>query len=76
MCFDAADWKREEIPDHKFDYVNVKDFIDRSFKTKLLYSLVFILTMKAILVYAADLGAVALVISTYGLNNIFSGVLA
>ena len=31
------------------------------------------MTIKAIFVYAADLGAVALIITSNGFNNIFSG---
>lgn len=71
MCFDAS-WKREEIPDHKFDHIDVREFKDHSLRRKVLYLGVFIMTLKAILAYAADLGAVLLVFSTSGLTNIFA----
>jgi quinol-cytochrome oxidoreductase complex cytochrome b subunit len=73
MCFEQAEWKREEIPDHKFDHVDVKDFHDESLSRKLMYMTVFAMTLKAILVYAADVGAVFLVMATYGVNNVLEG---
>lgn len=73
MCFDDADWKREEIPDHKFDYVDIEDFVDESLMRKLSYMTVFFLTLQSILVYVADLGAVILLIATNGFDNVLSG---
>lgn len=39
-------WKREEIPDHKFDYVDIEEFTDNSFWRKFAYSSVFIFALK------------------------------
>ncbi|KAJ3373994.1 hypothetical protein HDU91_000050 [Kappamyces sp. JEL0680] len=39
-------WKREEIPDHKFDFVDVEEFTDESWTRKLAYSSVFIIALK------------------------------
>lgn len=65
------DWKREEIPEHKFNFINIYDFIDNSFHRKFEYIGVFALTLKDIMVYIADLLAVVLVLSTNGLNTTF-----
>ncbi|KAI8905038.1 hypothetical protein EDD86DRAFT_229504 [Gorgonomyces haynaldii] len=72
-CCDSADWKREEIPDHKFDHIDVDEFYDPSFPARLSYASVFLMTLKSILVYFADLGSVALLIATVGFNNLLSG---
>lgn len=71
--FDIAAWKREEIPDRKFEHIDVDDFLDNSLYCKLTYMGVFLLTLKSILVYVADLGAVILVFSTAGFSSIISG---
>ncbi|KAJ1977476.1 Potassium transporter [Dimargaris verticillata] len=55
MCYHAAKWKREVINDHKFEYVDVKDFVKKDWRTRLSYLWVFIRVMKATLVYIADL---------------------
>jgi hypothetical protein len=43
-------WKREQIADHKFDFVDERDFIDNSFGSKLSYAKVFLFTLKDIMV--------------------------
>jgi hypothetical protein len=73
MCFSDADWKREEISDHKFDFVDVEDFVQDSIFRKIAYLSVFLLTLQAILVYVADLGAVVLLIASNGFENVLSG---
>lgn len=73
MCFGTADWKREEIPDHKFSHLNIQDFVSRSPVRKLLYLAVFFVTLKSILVYAADLSAIILLVATNGFNQVLSG---
>ncbi|KAJ3153681.1 hypothetical protein HDU86_005180 [Geranomyces michiganensis] len=61
-CCGAASWKREHIADHKFDLIDVDDFVDRSFLAQVRYSWVFFTTLKSVLVYMADLGVVLLII--------------
>ncbi|KAI9136834.1 hypothetical protein BKA69DRAFT_1161727, partial [Paraphysoderma sedebokerense] len=51
----TAKWKREIVPDHKFDYIDVNEFHQRDCLVKLSYSKIFILVFKAVLVYIADL---------------------
>ncbi|CAG8692837.1 7216_t:CDS:2 [Funneliformis caledonium] len=58
MCFcKPSKWQneRKEIQDHKFDFVDIEDFYENSFIRKLKYSLVFLVVLKTILVYVADL---------------------
>ncbi|CAG8605409.1 2200_t:CDS:2 [Acaulospora colombiana] len=55
MCFSAAKWKREEVQDHKFDFVDVADFYEDSILRKLKYSVLFMIVLKSILVYIADM---------------------
>src|SRR4051812_30079522 len=55
MCFTAAKWKREEVQDHKFDFVDVDEFYQNSCIRKIKYSFVFLIVLKSVLVYIADL---------------------
>ena len=55
-------WKREQIPDHKFDFVDEKDFIQKSITSKLSYMLVFIYTLKDIIVYMADVASISILV--------------
>ncbi|KAJ3417004.1 hypothetical protein HDV05_007486 [Chytridiales sp. JEL 0842] len=68
-CCEPAKWKREEISDHKFDYIDVDDFVENSWLRKLQYSFVFLGTLKSVLVYIADITLLALLFS----SNIFTG---
>ncbi|KAF9384404.1 hypothetical protein BGX21_001312 [Mortierella sp. AD011] len=49
------DWKRQKVENHKFDFIDVDDYIDNSFIRKFKYSLVFAIVIKGILIYCADL---------------------
>ncbi|RKP10108.1 hypothetical protein THASP1DRAFT_8937, partial [Thamnocephalis sphaerospora] len=62
MCCSAAKWKREEVPDHKFDFVDVNDFKDGSLIRRFLYLVLFALIIKNILVIAADVWTAYLLI--------------
>ncbi|KAI8930039.1 hypothetical protein BC831DRAFT_441022 [Entophlyctis helioformis] len=63
-CCGPAKWKREEIPDHKFDYVDVDDFVENTMSRRFSYFMVFVYTLKSILVYMADLGVLALLLAS------------
>ncbi|CAI2167112.1 16117_t:CDS:2 [Funneliformis geosporum] len=56
-CCKPSKWRseRKEVQDHKFDFVDIDDFYENSFTRKLKYSLVFLVVLKTILVYVADL---------------------
>ncbi|KAG5460578.1 MAG: hypothetical protein BJ554DRAFT_7357 [Olpidium bornovanus] len=55
MCCSGAKWKKETVHDHKFDFVDVNDFVERSCVTRLKHSFIFLLVLKSTLVYFADL---------------------
>src|SRR5437763_9852886 len=57
LCFKKSKWRneRKNVQDHKFDFVDIEDFSERSFLRKLRYCSVFLVLMKSILVYIADL---------------------
>ncbi|KAF9361593.1 hypothetical protein BGX34_007053 [Mortierella sp. NVP85] len=52
------DWKRTKVQDHKFDFIDVEDYIDESAWRKFKYMLVFAIVIKGILIYCADLWTV------------------
>jgi len=56
-CFKKSKWRneRQQIQDHKFDFIDIDDFHERSVVRKLRYSMVFLVVLKTILVYIADL---------------------
>ncbi|KAG0339107.1 hypothetical protein BG004_006951 [Podila humilis] len=49
------DWRRQKVEDHKFDFIDVEDYVDNSLWRKFKYSLVFAIVIKGILIYCADL---------------------
>ncbi|KAI9592304.1 hypothetical protein BDF19DRAFT_346225, partial [Syncephalis fuscata] len=64
MCCTTAKWKREEVPDHKFDYIDVNDFFNGSIIRRFTYLLLFAVIIKNILVYLADLWTVYLLFTS------------
>ncbi|KAG2175598.1 hypothetical protein INT43_001245 [Umbelopsis isabellina] len=48
-------WKREQVSDHKFDYIDVDEFYDPSCWTKMKYMTIFFSVIKSTLTYLADL---------------------
>ncbi|KAF9115114.1 hypothetical protein BGX27_008819 [Mortierella sp. AM989] len=51
----GAQWKREKVQDHKFDFINVDDFVDNSCWRQFRYTLVFVAIIRGILVYCSDI---------------------
>ncbi|KAF9900003.1 hypothetical protein BX616_002744 [Lobosporangium transversale] len=51
----GAQWKREVVQDHKFDFINVDDFVDNSCWRQFTYLLVFAAIIRGILVYCSDI---------------------
>ncbi|KAK3808974.1 MAG: hypothetical protein J3R72DRAFT_464306 [Linnemannia gamsii] len=67
----STDWKRQKVQDHKFDFIDVEDYLDNTFWRKLKYSLVFAVVIKGILIYCADLWtAVNLLVSGTWSNSL------
>ncbi|KAF9928302.1 hypothetical protein FBU30_002476 [Linnemannia zychae] len=50
----GANWKREKVESHKFDFINVDDFVDNSCWRQFRYMLVFLIIIRGILVYCSD----------------------
>lgn len=47
MCGTGPKWKREEVADHKFDFVDIDQFASKSIFRKFMYSFVFIFVIKS-----------------------------
>ncbi|OBZ90201.1 hypothetical protein A0J61_01745 [Choanephora cucurbitarum] len=65
MCFggNGPKWKNEVVKDHKFDYIDVREFHDPSFGAKMAYVLMYVMILKSFAVYVADLWtAVSLIV--------------
>src|ERR1700710_2922265 len=48
-------WKREQVSDHKFDYIDIEEFYDPNCWTKTKYMGIFFSVIKSTLTYLADL---------------------
>ncbi|EIW71060.1 hypothetical protein TREMEDRAFT_42550 [Tremella mesenterica DSM 1558] len=68
MCCEA-DWKREAVPDHKFDFINVREFHRTDILTRLKYILRYIWLLKSIAVYGLDVFTAVTLISTNHWTN-------
>jgi len=54
MCYSAS-WKRDSVPEHKFDNLDVGQFDSKNIWTKLRYRTIFLVLLKSTLVYIADI---------------------
>ncbi|KAE8210003.1 hypothetical protein CF327_g6074 [Tilletia walkeri] len=54
-CGGNADWKREEVLDHKFDFIDVREYRDNGFMTQFKYTLLYANMAKSVAVYLADI---------------------
>lgn len=54
MCCSKSKWQREPVQDHKFDFVYIDEFYERSCIRKLQYLFVYLFVFKSISVYIAD----------------------
>jgi len=72
MC-GGGTWKREVVPDHKFDFVDTREFTDNSCGMRMKYLWLYIIVLKGFLVYISDIfTAVTMLSSTTWSNAIFS----
>jgi len=71
MC-GGPEWKREIVPDHKFDFVDTREFTDNGCGMRMKYLWVYILVLKSFLVYVSDIfTAVTMLTTTSWSNQIF-----
>lgn len=68
MCGGPA-WKREIVPDHKFDFVDTREFTDNGFSMRMKYLWVYILVLKSFLVYVSDIFTAVTMLSTKSWAN-------
>jgi len=68
MCCDA-EWKREVVQDHKWDFINVNEFRKTDFLTRLKYVWRYILLFKSLAVYGLDIFTAVTMISSDRWNN-------
>jgi len=66
-------WKREVVPDHKFDFVDTREFTDNGFIMRMKYLWLYIIVLKSFLVYILDIfSAVTMLSTTTWSNQIFN----
>ncbi|KAI0750915.1 hypothetical protein C8Q80DRAFT_1217821 [Daedaleopsis nitida] len=71
MC-KTADWKREVVPDHKFDFVDTRDFRDTGCGMRMKYLWLYVGVLISFLVYVSDIfTAVTMLTTTSWSNSIF-----
>ncbi|WWC86643.1 uncharacterized protein L201_001520 [Kwoniella dendrophila CBS 6074] len=71
MCCCEADWKREAVPDHKFDFVNVREFHKTDIWTRIKYIFKYVFLLKSIAVYGLDIfTASTMIVSDHWTNSI------
>ncbi|KAG9317577.1 hypothetical protein JVU11DRAFT_1785 [Chiua virens] len=68
MCSGPA-WKREVVPDHKFDFVDVREFTDNGFFMRLKYLWLYIIILKSFLVYISDIFSATTMLTTSAWSN-------
>jgi len=73
MCHSGPSWKREVVPDHKFDFVDTRDFRSHALGIRLRYVWLYVLVLKSFLVYVSDIfTAVTMLSSNKWQNSIFA----
>jgi len=68
MC-GGPSWKREIVPDHKFDFVDTQEFNDNGCMMRIKYLWVYILVLKSFLVYVSDIFTAVTMLSTKSWTN-------
>ncbi|KAF9452440.1 hypothetical protein P691DRAFT_660754 [Macrolepiota fuliginosa MF-IS2] len=71
MC-SGPKWKRENVPDHKFDFVDTREFTDNGFMMRMKYLWLYIIVLKSFLVYVSDIfSAITMLTTKNWANEIF-----
>ncbi|KAF9534802.1 hypothetical protein CPB83DRAFT_729861, partial [Crepidotus variabilis] len=69
MCGGGAKWKREVVPDHKFDFINTREFNDTGFMMRMKYLWLYIIVLKSFLVYVSDIFSAITMLTTKNWSN-------
>ncbi|CAO3661204.1 unnamed protein product [Umbelopsis ramanniana] len=67
-------WKREQVADHKFDFIDIDEFYDPSCWTKTKYMMIFLSVIKSTLTYLADLWTAGILLSQVDPQMIYKSV--
>ncbi|OCF44796.1 hypothetical protein I317_01285 [Kwoniella heveanensis CBS 569] len=71
MCCCEADWKREVVPDHKFDFINIREFHKTDIWTRIKYIFKYVFFLKSVAVYGFDIfTAVTMILSSHWTNAV------
>jgi hypothetical protein len=68
MC-SGPKWKREVVPDHKFDFVDTREFTDNGFVMRMKYLWLYVIVLKSFLVYISDIFSAITMLSTNNWSN-------
>jgi hypothetical protein len=66
-------WKREIVADHKFDFIDTREFTDNGFAMRMKYLWLYLIVLKSFLVYVTDIfSAITMLTTTSWSNEIFN----
>jgi hypothetical protein len=68
-CWGGPKWKREVVPDHKFDFINTQEFTDNGFMMRIKYLWVYIIVLKSFMVYVSDIFSAITMLTTKNWSN-------
>lgn len=68
MC-GGSKWKREVVADHKFDFVDTREFTDNGFGMRMKYLWLYIIVLKSFMVYILDIFSAVTMLSTDAWSN-------
>ncbi|KAI0347367.1 hypothetical protein BDW22DRAFT_1481012 [Trametopsis cervina] len=68
MC-GGGTWKREVLPDHKFDFIDTREFTDNSFGMRMKYLWLYVIILKGFFVYISDIFTAVTMLSTDSWSN-------
>ncbi|KAH7916346.1 hypothetical protein BJ138DRAFT_1140135 [Hygrophoropsis aurantiaca] len=69
MAVSGPAWKREIVPDHKFDFIDTREFTDNGFLMRLKYLWLYIIILKSFLVYISDIFSATTMLTTSTWSN-------
>ncbi|KAG6918911.1 hypothetical protein DXG01_010566 [Tephrocybe rancida] len=68
MC-GGSKWKREKVADHKFDFIDTREFTDNGFVMRMKYLWLYIIVLKSFMVYMLDIFSAVTMLSTEAWSN-------
>ncbi|KAF8914573.1 hypothetical protein CPB85DRAFT_1433573 [Mucidula mucida] len=69
MCFSGPKWKREIVPDHKFDFVDTREFVDNGWFMRAKYFWLYLIVLKSFAVYIVDIYTATTMLTTTSWSN-------